>query len=622
MKSILIFFTIFFSFTSSLYSMSLFDKNSYVDNIYYEKDISNKNIDEIIKKKEWENKDNRPKVGYSNYPIWYKFSINKTNNDEYMIFNEFVIEYIDVYVVKNNKVLKKHQAGIKQPVDKSLFSYRKTLIPLLDFQDGIYDIYIKVSGQSHALAIFPQILDKETLFTLKAYDSSIVNIYLFILMLMLILNIIIYYMTRLSYYKEYIIYLSLLLIVSLFANYYVHIFVFTEGISDFFISIFKFLTLLMIYTMLNLISRFIVFSDFNKKVLLYIFIGVFLTFGINTIHLLLYNQSLLIWLFINFILIIVSCLYIIFFIFKNTIKFNHKSFIVALIWLPLFICILLFILNIIFFFISPIVMGYIMNILFIYESIFISLLLAYNMRVIKEKKYLIELELEKKENIILRNKKLASMGEMLNNIAHQWKQPLARINSIVFKCNMLLEKNNTKDISNELTLIENQTEDMSKTISSLLSFFHLNKEIDTINLYNLAVNQIKLIKEIDKNIKVKIICKDKTSSILGYKAEYEQVVRVVVENAIDSFKDLDITNAKIIFTIIKDDKIAFIIENNGLNIDKTILEKIFEPYFTTKNKKLHQGIGLYMSKMLIEESMQKKLDVTNTQHGVKFIITG
>lgn len=215
------------------------------------------------------------------------------------------------------------------------------------------------------------------------------------------------------------------------------------------------------------------------------------------------------------------------------------------------------------------------------------------------------------------------MGEMLNNIAHQWKQPLARINSIVFKSYDLIDENKKDELKKELLLIENETSNMSNTVSSLLSFFHINKAQENFNLFDLATKQKEFIGKSNQNINFEISCKDKTISTIGYRNEYEQVLRVIIENAIDSIIDSKVQKPTIKIYISKDNNIPILsIENNGEKISENLLNKIFEPYFTTKNKNHHQGIGLYMSKMLIEESMNKKLKVQNTTFGVKFIIEG
>ena len=267
-------------------------------------------------------------------------------------------------------------------------------------------------------------------------------------------------------------------------------------------------------------------------------------------------------------------------------------------------------------------MEYLIKFLFIYESIFISVIIAYKYNLIEKEKENLLLESKNKEIVYLRQSKLIKMGEMLNNIAHQWKQPLARINSIIFKSYHLLDENKKEDLKRELLLIENETFYMSNTISTLLNFFHIDKKKEFFNLSELANKQKKFVSQFS-HIELIINCEDEKISTNGYKNEYEQVIQVITENAIESLIEFKIENPTIIISITKENNLPlFTIENNGNFLDEEIMDKIFEPYFTTKNKDKHQGIGLYMSKMLIEESMNKKLIVLNTSFGVKFIIKG
>ena len=442
--------------------------------------------------------------------------------------------------------------------------------------------------------------------------------------ILLIVHILIYKLTKIDFYKYYLIYLFLIIIVGLFNTGILNLYVFKMGVNDFTLALFKIIGFIMIMYLIKII-QFILNLEKEKnisKVIHLLSILLFLSIVFSDIFLL-FGYMIPFFIYLSHIIFIILFLFILSILFLKSFKKNFLSYILILIWFPLFSIIIFNTLHDFYnFFIDFVSMEYLIKFLFIYESIFISVIIAYKYNLIeKEKEYLL-LESKNKEIVYLRQSKLIKMGEMLNNIAHQWKQPLARINSIIFKSYHLLDENKKEDLKRELLLIENETFYMSNTISTLLNFFHIDKKKEFFNLSELANKQKKFVSQFS-HIELIINCEDEKISTNGYKNEYEQVIQVITENAIESLIEFKIENPTIIISITKENNLPlFTIENNGNFLDEEIMDKIFEPYFTTKNKDKHQGIGLYMSKMLIEESMNKKLIVLNTSFGVKFIIKG
>lgn len=594
-----------------------------INDFYYEKNISKKNIHEIIAKKNWKNKTNKLSFGYSLDTYWIKFNVSLDKESKYLILNEYILDYLDIYVVNNKNILKVYHNGMKQKTEKNFGEYRKSAVFLDSKKFNSYEIYINTSSSNYVIGLLPEVLSQEEFLTLKAYDNTILSIYFFILVLMLLFNLIIYYLTKLSYYKEYLVYLLCLIIVTLFTSNFFHIYFMKDGLSDIFLFLFQSLAILMIFVLLKLVKHFLIMSRTSNKVFKYTFFIVFTFFILNWYIKLLGFSPLILFFYLNLLLLVFLFMFISFFILKKIFKFDIFSFLIALIWLPLIFNLIFFLVNMNYLLVSNIIIGYITNLLFIYESIFISLLLAYYIKILERNKREVEKELYLKENTLLRVSKFASMGEMLNNIAHQWKQPLSRINSIVFKSRILLEEKKDPFLKYQLELIENETSYMSNTISGLLSYFHINKKEESFNLYALVVKQKQFLSNLEFKIKLEVCVLDKSITTNGYKNEYEQVIMTIIENAIDSLKVSSKENPKIKISIFEEDTIPVLkIENNGVQIKKEHLNRVFEPYFTTKNSNTNYGIGLYMSKMLIEESMGKSLEVRNSSYGVEFKIKG
>lgn len=230
------------------------------------------------------------------------------------------------------------------------------------------------------------------------------------------------------------------------------------------------------------------------------------------------------------------------------------------------------------------------------------------------------------EQLLIQQSKLASMGEMMGSIAHQWRQPLTVLGGIL----MNLED---KYLNNELTSdyfeaqINSAEENilyMSKTIDDFKNFFIPSKTKDLFNIQDCINDAMKIVSSSLNKYNIKIdISNTKESSFIvnGYKNEFTQVLINIISNAKDSILDNSITNGHITIDLHEEeDEILICICDNGGGISIDIIDKIFDPYFTTKEEGKGTGIGLYMSKTIIENNMQGKLLVKNLNNGVCFKI--
>ncbi|QOY52758.1 sensor histidine kinase [Candidatus Sulfurimonas baltica] len=268
-------------------------------------------------------------------------------------------------------------------------------------------------------------------------------------------------------------------------------------------------------------------------------------------------------------------------------------------------------------------------ILTFFAAIVIFLMYRYynNKRVDEELKKTVEEELRKskeRDKIIFTQSKLASMGEMMENIAHQWRQPLSQINSAVLVIDDILyeKKINDSVIEEKLLEIESLTKYMSKTIDDFKDFFNKNKKREKFSLNELIEHSVYIVKGTLKsnNIEVKTYFNEKLLCN-SYRNELQQAIITILNNAKFMFIHRNIFKPKITIRAEKvDDNFSITICDNAGGIDKEIISKIFEPYFTTKHKSQGTGLGLYISKMMIEESMGGKLSVKNSNGGACFEI--
>ena len=234
--------------------------------------------------------------------------------------------------------------------------------------------------------------------------------------------------------------------------------------------------------------------------------------------------------------------------------------------------------------------------------------------------------LRNQENII-RSEKMASMGEMIGNIAHQWRQPLQAISILTQKLQITKMINGTitdEDIESMENKVAEQLDYLSDTIETFRNFIKEDKKKEEAILQKRIDNVLNLIGAAFKNKHIKIINNIdysepiKLTLILG---ELSQAIINILNNAKDVLLEKKIRDAWIKIDLVKEEnKVIITIEDNAGGIPEEMIHKIFEPYFTTKHKSKGTGLGLHMSYKIIVESLKGDLYVENTQNGAKFFI--
>ena len=225
---------------------------------------------------------------------------------------------------------------------------------------------------------------------------------------------------------------------------------------------------------------------------------------------------------------------------------------------------------------------------------------------------------KKHEQMLIHQNRLASLGEMLTNISHQYRQPLNRIASYIMNMQMYLMKTykNETFLLKELDEIQLQLEYMSHTIDDFSNFYTKDKYIQKFNISEVITTSSKIIDSTLKSSGINLLIYIKKDYILNsYPKELSQVILNILQNAKDALVENNILNPEI--KIILNGNILSI-EDNAKGISKDNIKKVFDAYFSTK--KNGSGIGLYMSKMILNKNLNADIKVNNVNNGANFEI--
>lgn len=233
-------------------------------------------------------------------------------------------------------------------------------------------------------------------------------------------------------------------------------------------------------------------------------------------------------------------------------------------------------------------------------------------------------EIRDKDHLLIKQSRHASMGEMIGNIAHQWRQPLTAIAVLVQD---IEEAYNYDELTSEylkesIKKTMEQLKYMSHTIDDFRNFFKPNKTKEDFSANTVVTKTVEFIRksfehnQIELKINLRQECK-----ISGFANEYSQVILNILNNAKDAIVENQTKNSFVeILLEKKKDATILKITNNAGPIPEEILENIFDPYFTTKQQRKGTGLGLYMAKTIIEQNMGGKISINNLKDGVSFII--
>jgi PAS domain S-box-containing protein len=228
-----------------------------------------------------------------------------------------------------------------------------------------------------------------------------------------------------------------------------------------------------------------------------------------------------------------------------------------------------------------------------------------------------------KDRLIIHQSKLAAMGEMLGSIAHQWRQPLNNINLLTYLIRDNFDNFTKEDIKSTTADITRQINYMSQTIDDFRNFYQPDKDKVKFDIKEaFESSAIIASTQFEKN-DISIDIQGDDVEIVSFKNEFQQVILNIFNNAIDAAilkKSKEDFKPLIEVKIKKENKIVITLSNNCGKATNEVLDRMFEPYFTTKFENQGTGIGLYMAKTIIEKNMNGSIDAQNYGDGVIFTI--
>ena len=229
-----------------------------------------------------------------------------------------------------------------------------------------------------------------------------------------------------------------------------------------------------------------------------------------------------------------------------------------------------------------------------------------------------------KDSALFQQSKMAAIGEMLENIAHQWRQPLSTISTIASGIALKLEYNifNQDEAKSELNYVVDTTKKLSSTIDYFQKYFSKSNVFEDFNLSDIIKSNLAFLETTMKTNHIDVVTHFKDDiTIFGLKNEFAQALMNILNNAKDALiTHIDVKYKRVICVDLykENGKTIIDITDNAGGIPYEIMDKIFDPYFTTKHKSQGVGIGLYMAQEIIVKHMKGELRVQNTN----FVLDG
>ena len=223
----------------------------------------------------------------------------------------------------------------------------------------------------------------------------------------------------------------------------------------------------------------------------------------------------------------------------------------------------------------------------------------------------------KKDRIMSQQSKMAAIGEMMENIAHQWRQPLSLITtgSSGLKIKKELGVLEDKFMIDTLDSIIQSATNLSTTIDEFRDFFRPTREKTEFSLFECCNKTLDLLNSKLKNKKIRVIKNIEAIDINAFESELIQVIMSILNNSRDAFDENSEQKRLIFIDVSKDENNILIkIKDNASGVSQDILEKIYEPYFTTKHRSQGTGIGLYMSEEIITKHMNGRIESNNKKY--------
>ncbi len=230
---------------------------------------------------------------------------------------------------------------------------------------------------------------------------------------------------------------------------------------------------------------------------------------------------------------------------------------------------------------------------------------------------------EQQNKLYAQNRNI-QMNELLNMIAHQWRQPLSRISAVTsqLKLSLALDEIDPDDFNEQVSRIEEYTQTLSSTIDEFRKMYEPSHRSAATPLYKLLEKSAAIISNSfnEQNIAISIQGDEELSQRL-ITGEFYQVILNILKNSQEAFLKQETPSATIDISMTQNrDKLHIEIKDNAGGIEADVIERIFDPYFSTKDEKIGHGLGLYMSRNIVEQQCQGELIARNIDEGTCFTI--
>jgi PAS domain S-box-containing protein len=228
---------------------------------------------------------------------------------------------------------------------------------------------------------------------------------------------------------------------------------------------------------------------------------------------------------------------------------------------------------------------------------------------------------EEKQKILFSQSRFASLGQMIANIAHQWRQPLTELNLSLFSLKNAIEKETLDQVDRYYKDAKQTIQSMSQTIEDFQNFFNPNKPVEPFNPVESFYDALTLINKDLKKAKIILHTSlGREIELIGISNELTQVIINLLQNAKEAMASMSGEKEISVYITEEEKNVIILVQDNGEGIDKENLEKIFDPYFSTKHASQGTGLGLFMSRMIVQQSLKGTIVASNNDTGALFTI--
>lgn len=564
---------------------------------------------------------NKVNFAGTNSTFWFKIDFNNTTNlTQWFLQSEHRWpDYFDVYVEQENHLFSHFVGGEKVPLSKHTYQHEDPVFCITLPPHSVHTVYMRLKMMDFVAAFKISAVKP---FTLRAHDTDLLKgILLGIVLALIIYNTILALTLRSKLYGYYVGYLVfIMLFISgdnglLFA--YIHPeFAFLNGVDKIvYVGVSTLFLMLFSTTFLETKK----YNPILYKISIVYGISVAMTNGVFAI-----NPGYDFFIFLNNVLLLAPIIIIANIVYAY--KRKYTPVVMYAIGYSMFLLFAIFsLLNNIHTIDWPAMTRWGLSYGVAFEGVLFSYALFKRLHFDEEERKRFEEEAKRKDIFIQTQSRMASMGEMLGNITHQWKQPLATISATVSNMDIShqLESLSEEDFNASIESINEQIGLMQQTSKDFLNYYKPNKKQKVFDINKTVHLAVKFTKGslIKNQIALEIIQSKEPVTIFGFPNELSQVLINIINNAKDALVENVEQSRAITITVAQREEQAYVtLEDNAGGIPLAIIDKIFDSYFSTKEDK-GTGLGLHMSKQIVTEKMDGTIEVKNGKEGAIFTLS-